>query len=521
MFYLISAYWFWMLLALVLGVIVGWLIYDRRMGWSRIALGLFLVGLAVALLKLLPGAWGLWLETALLLFGSYFAGGIFGAWLRGQTLAKSAVPLASAAGAAVFATESGAPALRSQIYPGSKPMALSGAPVGGGDDLTLIKGVGPANKAILQGLGVYQFQQIAGWTGEECNWVGHKIAFPGRVEREHWVDQAKLLATGSDTEFSKGVKSGAIKMDASANAPMGEADISQIAADVKARRMAADAIIRQAADDKQAAAKAIADTAAKQAVDKAAADVAVKHAADKAAADAAAKQAADNAAAGAAAKTAASQPGARPAALAAATNGQGDDLKLIKGIGPKNEAILHSLGIWHFSQIADWKAPEQAWVGYHMAFPGRVEREIWVEQARLLGAGMDTEHSLGVKSGLIAMDARSDAPLSAEEGARLKSALPEVAAAVADESKFDGKRPLGLARPRGGKGDDLKRIKGIGPQNEGRLQGLGIWHFDQIAAWNRDQVQWVGGYLAFPGRIDRENWISQAKILATGAAPGL
>ncbi|WP_218823402.1 hypothetical protein [Inquilinus limosus] len=75
---------------------------------------------------------------------------------------------------------------------------------------------------------------------------------------------------------------------------------------------------------------------------------------------------------------------------------------------------------------------------------------------------------------------------------------------------------MGLAAPRGGKADDLKRIKGIGPQNEGRLHGLGIWHFDQIAAWTKANVDWVGSFLAFPGRIEREDWVGQARQLAGG-----
>ncbi len=87
----------------------------------------------------------------------------------------------------------------------------------------------------------------------------------------------------------------------------------------------------------------------------------------------------------------------------------------------------------------------------------------------------------------------------------------------ADEAELDGERPMGIEGPRGGKADDLKRIRGIGPQNEGRLHGLGIWHFDQIAAWTTDNALWVGSYLAFPGRIEREDWVGQAKLLAAGA----
>ncbi|MGT2488841.1 hypothetical protein ACU4GA_29000 [Methylobacterium oryzae CBMB20] len=66
-----------------------------------------------------------------------------------------------------------------------------------------------------------------------------------------------------------------------------------------------------------------------------------------------------------------------------------------------------------------------------------------------------------------------------------------------------GKRPPGLDAARAGKPDELTRIKGVGPGNSQRLNGLGIYHFDQIAAWSRDEIAWVGTYLAFPGRIDR------------------
>ncbi|HRJ69139.1 MAG TPA: cell envelope biogenesis protein TolA, partial [Beijerinckiaceae bacterium] len=88
---------------------------------------------------------------------------------------------------------------------------------------------------------------------------------------------------------------------------------------------------------------------------------------------------------------------------------------------------------------------------------------------------------------------------------------------VEGEENIPGRKPKTFAAPRGGTADDLKRIRGIGKQNEGRLHALGIWHFDQIAAWVKDEIEWVGSYLAFPGRIEREEWVSQAKVLATGS----
>jgi predicted flap endonuclease-1-like 5' DNA nuclease len=74
---------------------------------------------------------------------------------------------------------------------------------------------------------------------------------------------------------------------------------------------------------------------------------------------------------------------------------------------------------------------------------------------------------------------------------------------VEGEDAIAGKRPAGFPMARGGQANDLKLIKGIGPQNEERLRALGIWHFSQIAAWTPENVEWVGTYLAFPGRIER------------------
>ena len=78
-------------------------------------------------------------------------------------------------------------------------------------------------------------------------------------------------------------------------------------------------------------------------------------------------------------------------------------------------------------------------------------------------------------------------------------------------------RPKGIAEARGGTPDNLQRISGIGPKNEKVLQALGFFHFDQIAAWTPQQVSWVDEHLKFNGRIGREEWVTQAKLLASGA----
>jgi len=64
--------------------------------------------------------------------------------------------------------------------------------------------------------------------------------------------------------------------------------------------------------------------------------------------------------------------------------------------------------------------------------------------------------------------------------------------------------------------DDLKRIRGIGPQNEARLNQINVTRFEQIAAWSAKEQHEIGEHLAFAGRIEREEWVKQAKTLAKG-----
>lgn len=80
-------------------------------------------------------------------------------------------------------------------------------------------------------------------------------------------------------------------------------------------------------------------------------------------------------------------------------------------------------------------------------------------------------------------------------------------------------RPAVLAEPRSGVPDNLQRIWGIGKRNEELLQSLGIFHFGQIAAWTPAEARWVASHLAFPERLERDNWIGQAIVLATGGDP--
>jgi NADH-quinone oxidoreductase subunit E len=78
-------------------------------------------------------------------------------------------------------------------------------------------------------------------------------------------------------------------------------------------------------------------------------------------------------------------------------------------------------------------------------------------------------------------------------------------------------KPRLLTRPQGSP-DDLKQISGIGSKLERTLNGLGVYHFHQIAQFTASNVAWVDDHLRFKGRIQREGWVEQALELAAGRA---
>lgn len=68
-----------------------------------------------------------------------------------------------------------------------------------------------------------------------------------------------------------------------------------------------------------------------------------------------------------------------------------------------------------------------------------------------------------------------------------------------------------------GEADDLGRIKGVGPKLSARLKELGVFHYRQIADWTPEQLALVDSELGqFRGRPERDQWQSQARLLASG-----
>ncbi|WP_422050951.1 NADH-quinone oxidoreductase subunit NuoE [Shimia sp.] len=97
----------------------------------------------------------------------------------------------------------------------SKPKAKAKKPAkaDAADDLKQLKGVGPALEKKLHDAGVTTFAQIAGWSADDIAEMDDKLSFKGRIDRDGWVEQAKLLAEGGETEFSKKVAKGDVYED--------------------------------------------------------------------------------------------------------------------------------------------------------------------------------------------------------------------------------------------------------------------------------------------------------------------
>lgn len=311
------------------------------------------------------------------------------------------------------------------------------------------------------------------------------------------------VASKVDTDAADAAQAKADADAAKANAEAkAKADAAASSAEAKAAEQAkADAASKAKADVEAARVKAELDAAKAKAEAERAAATAAAAATVASSAGSGTSTRAKSVADGMTSGSSSATTGTKPQGLSAARSGGADDLKRIKGVGPKMENMLNGMGYYHFDQIGNWGDQEVAWVDDNLeGFKGRVTRDRWVPQARLLAGGTEV----------------SDDVLE-----RIKSGenvdLTDYDKDGVSEGTAEGSRPEALSGPRGGKADNLKEIKGVGPKMEKMLQGMGFYHFDQIAAWTSNEVAWVDANLeGFKGRVTRDEWVKQAKILATG-----
>ncbi|MEM1452519.1 MAG: 50S ribosomal protein L21, partial [Planctomycetota bacterium] len=104
-------------------------------------------------------------------------------------------------------------------------------------------------------------------------------------------------------------------------------------------------------------------------------------------------------------------------------------------------------------------------------------------------------------------------------------AVPEKAPEPKEEPKAEAAaepvettKPANLLDAAQGEPDDLTKISGVGPKLLQKLNDNGVYHFWQIAEWGPSEVAFMDDQLSFKGRIDRDDWIAQAKTFAAEAS---
>ena len=223
--------------------------------------------------------------------------------------------------------------------------------------------------------------------------------------------------------------------------------------------------------------------------------------------------------------------------LGFATAGDKDQLQEIKGVGPFIEEKLNALGIFTFAQISRMTSELEDRVNEAIEFfPGRVKRDEWANQARRLvdlGDGptskppvpeedipppMERELLEQAKEDIrkkeIADEREREMQMRRERAAELLSKGKKTEAVEieeGDESPIDF-AVIGFGSEE--ESDDLQRIDGIGRFVEKKLNAIGIYKISQIANMNQSISDEVNATIGLgPGRIDRDEWVLQAKRL--------
>ncbi len=252
----------------------------------------------------------------------------------------------------------------------------------------------------------------------------------------------------------------------------------------------------------------------------------------------------------AAAAPAMAQPAPRPAPSPAAAPlkveeggaAPSDDLTRIRAIDPILQRRLKDLGIRRFEDVARLTLADVKGLNETLDLKGRIDEENWRAQAQILATGGETYYSRRRDRGVPMPEAASPAapapameahkpaapaPAPAAPAPRPVAAAapaPTIAPTASDVSHLRSVRSEALRGEDSARGgarsagvvDDLKRIRGIGVLIEKKLNSLGITQYEQVANWTGADIERISRILDFKGRIEREHWIEQARILATG-----
>ena len=216
---------------------------------------------------------------------------------------------------------------------------------------------------------------------------------------------------------------------------------------------------------------------------------------------------------------------------------QRDNFSRIGQIDVRLEKLLHDAGVLRYAHIAQWSPADVERFDKLLAAGGRISRENWIEQAQILSRAGDTRFSREFDRRAQAPAAPPPRPVKLPDAIREHEAAKAVAQAAAplradlgslrsvrSEAYQDttepgpeaARRAASMRKVRTSLADDLKRIKGIGVLIEKKLNSLGVTTYEDIANWTGEDIDRISQQLDFKGRIQRENWVEQARILAAG-----
>ena len=308
--------------------------------------------------------------------------------------------------------------------PAEKAPAVAKAPIEGGDDLQRIRAIDADVESRLKEIGVDYFEHIAAWTASDVKRISQTLGIPGRIDREQWVEQAQILAKGGETYYSRN-RLAALK----ANAPAPQVETDKTSAEPQDTATSSDETTASTPPAKQVSAQkpALSGVAAAS-QGRSVAEMASAAAAAIAAASASVTRGLkpiepisplsradpkrsiparltdairERVAAYAAAQVESDEPSlekSEPEPVPA-REGHAYDLKRIRGIGVLIEKRLNAMGVISYEHIANWTSSDIERVSKVLEFGGRIERESWVEQARILSSGGQTEFSRRVDRG--------------------------------------------------------------------------------------------------------------------------
>jgi predicted flap endonuclease-1-like 5' DNA nuclease len=370
----------------------------------------------------------------------------------------------------------------------AQPVAPSPAASDGVQDLKRIRLIDADTEARLNKLGVTRYEHIASWMRDDVKKVSQELGFKGRINQENWIEQALILAKGGETHYSSRRARG----EAATAAPTSN-DGATLPRPMSRGGVAAAVVAPPPAETKPAPAAAAPALSPPLVSERAAfaGGTAVRQ--QRPASDAV---------------EAVQAVPVRPVAPAH------DNLQRIGTITPDIEKNLNAQGISRYAQIAQWSQSDIDAMEKQLRTGGRIARENWVEQAHILSRGGDTRFSRefdGAGSEQAQFKAtRTDLGSLRSVRSRAYQGAPEPGPEAAQRAAAQN-RVL-----RGAISNDLKRIRGIGVLIEKKLNSMGVVTYEHIANWTADDIDRVSQSLDFKGRIERENWIEQARILSAG-----